>query len=223
MYVSHTPSPYTDKDMLNYKSLDCYQNFTKGWVSNVMVKEVDDKRMVIGRVNHSQRLNEKRLTPWVIAVKDGQILSAHCDCMAGLGETCSHVASLLWVIASGVQQRASLTVTDKTAYWVMPSAVKSVPYSEIRDISFTGKKKKQHSPKQDAPAGPGIGGHGDLQQPVKRKKPCNLQPNEEEKASFLTSLASLGCKSAILSILPEYCNHFVPSSLAPDLPMVATV
>ena len=146
MYLILTPSPYTDKDMLNYKSLDCYQNFTKGWVSNVMVKEVDDKRMVIGRVNHSQRLNDKRLTPWVIALKDGQILSGHCDCMAGLGETCSHVASLLWVMASGVQQRASLTVTDKSAYWVMPSAVKSVPYSEVRDISFTGKKKNSIHP-----------------------------------------------------------------------------
>ena len=34
MYLILTPSPYTDKDMLNYKSLDCYQNFTKGWVRN---------------------------------------------------------------------------------------------------------------------------------------------------------------------------------------------
>ena len=60
-----------------------------------------------------------------------------------------------------------------------------------------------------------------MQQPaVKRKKLCNLQPNEEEKASFLTSLASLDCKPAVLSILPEFCDPFIPSSLAPDLPMV---
>ena len=51
--------------------------------------------------------------------------------MAGLGEICSHVASLLWVIVSGVQQRDSLAVAEKSAYWIMPSAVKC---SEVRDI-----------------------------------------------------------------------------------------
>jgi len=29
------------------------------------------------------------LRPWVIAHKDGTVQAAHCDCMAGLGETCS--------------------------------------------------------------------------------------------------------------------------------------
>ena len=41
-------------------------------------------------------MNDKPLIPWFIAKCDGKILAAHCDCMAGLGETCSHVASLLW-------------------------------------------------------------------------------------------------------------------------------
>ena len=47
------------------------------------------------QVNHSQRLNDKPHTPWIISMVDGKILAAHCDCMAGLGETCSHVSSLL--------------------------------------------------------------------------------------------------------------------------------
>jgi hypothetical protein len=45
-----TPSPYTENDMLNYKSLDSYQNFVKGWVREVLVKDVGDKRIVIGKV-----------------------------------------------------------------------------------------------------------------------------------------------------------------------------
>ena len=75
------------------------------------------------QVNHSQKLSEKPLTPWIIAMDDGRILAAHCDCMAGLGETCSHVVSLLWVIGMGVERRESLTVTQKSAYWVLPSAI----------------------------------------------------------------------------------------------------
>ena len=53
------------------------------------------------------------------------------------------MASLLWVVASGVQHRDSLTITDKSAYWVMPGGVAKVPFAEIQDISFVGKKKKK--------------------------------------------------------------------------------
>ena len=49
-YVHRVPTQ-TRKDMLNYKSLDCYQNFVKGSVRNVLVKEVADKRVVIEKVN----------------------------------------------------------------------------------------------------------------------------------------------------------------------------
>ena len=48
------------------------------------------------QVNHSQWMNEKPLIPWFIAESEGKILAAHSDCMAGLGETRSQVASLLW-------------------------------------------------------------------------------------------------------------------------------
>ena len=122
MYLILTPSPYSDKDMLNYKSLDSYRNFVKGWVRSVLVKKVGDKRLVAGKVNHSQKLAQSPLIPWIVAKKDGQILLAHCNCMAGLGESCTHVASLLWVIASGVQRRESQTVTDKGAYSVSHKA-----------------------------------------------------------------------------------------------------
>ena len=75
-------------------------------------------------------------------MRNGKIVGAHCDCMAGLGESCSHVASLLWVIGVGVEKRDSLTVTQKSAYWVMPPPVRSVPYLPIKEINFIGKKRK---------------------------------------------------------------------------------
>ena len=39
------------------------------------------------QVMHSKSLNLPPLQPWVIAPKSGQILAAHSNCMAGLGET----------------------------------------------------------------------------------------------------------------------------------------
>ena len=90
------------------------------------------------QVNHSMKMSQKPLTPWVVAEENGKIVAAHCDCMAGLGESCTHVASLLWAIESGVRIRDSMTVTEKKAYWVIPSAVKEVPYAPVRLINFEG-------------------------------------------------------------------------------------
>ena len=61
--------------------------------------------------------------------------------MAGLGESCSHVASLSWAVEAGVRLRDSMTVTQKKAYWVLPPSVKDVPYSPLTDIKFKGKSK----------------------------------------------------------------------------------
>jgi len=65
----------------------------------------------------------------VVAESNGKMISAHCNFMAGLGESCSHVASILWAVESGVRLRESMTVTQKKAYWVIPGVVKDVPYA----------------------------------------------------------------------------------------------
>ena len=63
--------------------------------------------------------------------------------MAGLVETCSHVASLLWAIAAGVERQESLTVTQKSAYWVRSPPIKAVPYyAPMAEVTFTGKKNR---------------------------------------------------------------------------------
>ena len=53
MYLILYPSPYTKDDMLNYKSLDSFQNFQNGWVREVLVKEVSERRIIIGKVRYT--------------------------------------------------------------------------------------------------------------------------------------------------------------------------
>ena len=47
MYLVFSPSPYTGDDLLNYKSMDCYKNFLSGWVREILVKAVDEKKRVV--------------------------------------------------------------------------------------------------------------------------------------------------------------------------------
>ena len=84
-------------------------------------------------------MREKPLIPWIVAEESGKVVAGHCNCVAGLGESCSHVASLLWVLEVGVRLRDSMTVTQKKAYWVLPTSVKEVPYAPLSHINFLGR------------------------------------------------------------------------------------
>lgn len=44
------------------------------------------------------RYNDKPLDAWVVAKNEGIVLSAHCTCIAGCGEVCSHVGSILYAV-----------------------------------------------------------------------------------------------------------------------------
>ena len=135
-YLLFAPSPYTAEQLKCFKSLEGYNQFVNGWVRNVYQKRYDKLFLVKCRVMHSQKLSETPLTPWVICTKSGQILSAHCDCMAGLGESCTHVAALLFFLESVEKLRESQTVTDKSAYWVETKS-KKVGEVKGKEISMT--------------------------------------------------------------------------------------
>ena len=53
MYLLFSASPYTKDQLMNYKSLDCYQNFANGWVREVYSKKFGENRLLIGKVTHT--------------------------------------------------------------------------------------------------------------------------------------------------------------------------
>lgn len=143
-------------------------------------------------------MSEKPLTPWVVCENSGKVLSAHCDCMAGLGESCSHVASLLWAIEAGCKRRDSLTVTDKKAYWVLPTSVKTVPYARVKDINFS------KTPSSTSTV-----------------KPSSVTPpSETELTNFLNCIKDCPSRPALLSLVPAHSDSYVPKSVNPELPVV---
>ena len=89
---------------------------------------------------HSQRLREKAVSTWIIAKTEEIIVSSHCDCMAGLNETCSHVAATLFALEAHIRIRDSQTCTGEKAYWLLPKSLVEVPYKRIRELDFTSSK-----------------------------------------------------------------------------------
>lgn len=70
-----------------------------GFIKTVQGRVINDNFIVIGKVRHSLKMNYPCVPLWMITNKTGTILSAHCrGCMAGLGECCPHVASVLFFI-----------------------------------------------------------------------------------------------------------------------------
>ena len=97
------------------------------------------------QVNHSRRMNETPLKPWVAATNEGTVVTAHCNCMAGLGGACSHVGAILFAVGIGVTIKRSTTCTSVPCKWLMPSPAIAVSYQVLRDIDFTSSKTNKEN------------------------------------------------------------------------------
>ena len=163
---------------------------------------------------HSQRPRETPLRPWVIAHKDGTVLAAHCNCMAGLGEACTHVAALLFAVEANVQIREMKTVTQEKAYWMLmlPSSLKKLNHSPIANINFTSAKTKVSQLAENSV---------DTSSVICNKtKPQNhlVPPTQSEADDFFQNLHATGARSVILSLTSPYSDEFVPLSMQSVLP-----
>ena len=72
-------------------------------------------------MKHSQTEKAMPLSPWIICETSGKVLVAHCNCMAGIGESCSHIGAVLYCIEATVRIRDSKTCTEEKTYWLLPS------------------------------------------------------------------------------------------------------
>ena len=214
---------YTMKDFKNYRSLESYDRFVSGWVRKVETYKYiycDTKPMayyvVRGKVNHIQRLSETPLQAWFICGEEGTIITAHCNCMAGLGETCSHLASIMFFVEAAVRLRDKQTVTQEAAYWKLPSVKKQVEYAPIKLIKFTSSRhlKKELEARIDSVSTVSESTH------MSSKSKAIYQAGTENFAKFLNEIA--GGKPSFLSVHPCYVDSYIPKIVKSKYPVILT-
>lgn len=151
------------------------------------------------QVNHSQALSAQPLEPWIIMKEDGEVKAAHCTCMAGLGEACSHIGALLFYLEATVSFREDQACTDKINKW-LPPYITNVPCSPIAQIDFSSSTAKRQRLKEMRQA------------PAKKSKARIESLSNKEWADFLTSIKNTGVQPAVLSLAKGFCDDFIPLS-----------
>ena len=101
--------------MKAYKSFEGYRQFVDGWVSNVKVIQIPPRSnscLIMAGVKHSQRFSLSPVKAWIGSEKNGVVLCARCNCMAGLGEACSHISAILFTSDANEHAKISMSCTS---------------------------------------------------------------------------------------------------------------
>ena len=207
-------SYYTNKQFRNFRSLEAYNQMVSGWIESVQGHVISDKFVVLAKVRHSQRMNDNLISIWIITEKEGPILSAHCmGCKAGLAESCSHIACILFYLEWWNKVNGEMACTQMKCTWIQPpSFVKNIEYARVRDINFTSARKlKKELDSTDNLPDVFEGNQGQL----KNEVPA---PTKEEIQAFNKELSDTGTMPVVLSLITPYAEAYVlPSRDAPTV------
>lgn len=200
-YLVFSANYLTLEKMKAFKSTEAHNYFTSGWVKDLSAKQLqDDKVLLLGEVNHSQRLLDQPLHVWILCKKHGLVLSAHCTCMAGTREACSHVGACLYAVETSVQMRNATSCTSPSNIW-LPAYVEEVHFKRLKDIDFTSSRVKKR--KQDDI----INSCSSAETEVEKQMDIPA-PTEQELRDFYKAIESANVVPAIFSVLPEYQHYF---------------
>ncbi|CAN8014073.1 unnamed protein product, partial [Ixodes persulcatus] len=159
------------------------------------------------QVNHSQRLRETPAKVWILVHGDGSIITAHCTCMAGAGEACSHIGATLFAVETIVRIRDSSTCTQKENRW-LPAYTSTVEYKRLREIDFSSARSKKKR----------LQGCGEEEVAASMRLPIP-EPSEDELRRLYDVCSAAERKPAVLMMLEGRNNVFPPPQAREPSPL----
>ena len=200
---------YTKDQFKNFRSLQAYNQTVSGFISSVVGDVVNNKYVVLAKVRHSQRMNDPHVPLWIIASKEGTGLSAHCvGCMAGLGECCSQVSSVLFYLECWARIHGQLACTQVKCTWLLPPTVKHMNYAKARDIDFSSASKLKNNLDSS------IETVNTVKSETYERSQTGVaeKPTDDEINDFLKSLSECKTKPVCLSLDDTHYESFISST-----------
>ena len=158
---------------------------------------------------HSQRLGDPPLRPWISIKLDGEVVCAHCTCIAGVGEACSHIGATLFALETSIKLLKNTACTSMPCEWLRTSAQK-IEYAEGASIEFVSPRRKFNEVRCES-----IGRGRTHRRPTSASL---VPPTSTEATGFYASLAATGSKCSVLSIVSPYCEAYIPRAVTHKLP-----
>ena len=142
----------------------------------------------------------------------GDVCCAHCICMAGLNEVCSHVAAVLFYLETSVRISGLPSVTQQKCQWTVPAFQKKIPYSRIKDMDFSSSQAKKR--KLDDPSS-----SSDFSLSIfsKTSDKCGT-PSASDMTAFYQKLSLCKTEPAFLSLVPPHSAQYIPSQMLSTFP-----
>ena len=136
-------------------------------------------------------------------------MCAHCTCMAGVGEACSHIGATLFALATTIELLQKTTCTSTPCEWLRPSAQK-IEYAQGSDIEFISPKRKLKRVRCTTPV---------CERACKEPTGASLvPPTAAETTSFYDALAACDTRCSVLSVISPYCEAYIPRAVTRKLP-----
>ena len=139
-YLINSPDKAFDGESLRcYKQLRAYQHFSENHLHNVECNLWEQcKYFYFVRVKclpSQDTVKQPYRCIVCINRESGTCYGAHCQCVSGIGEACSHVAALLFALedfsSRGMQHLSGPAVTETICKWCKPASQKV----ELRPLS----------------------------------------------------------------------------------------
>ena len=93
-YLVLGTSFYTKEQLKNFNSLETHEWLTSGFVISVKGCVVTETFVVLGKVKHSQRMNDPAISTWIIASKEGLYPGEMLVAVTERNEQCTVLPSL---------------------------------------------------------------------------------------------------------------------------------
>lgn len=213
-YLVLETSYYTRNQFKAFRSLEAYNQMVSGFINSVQGHIIAEKYVVLGKVRHSQRMNDPCVPLWIITEKDGTVISAHClGCMAGQGECCSHISSVLFYLEAWNRINGKLACTQVKCAWILPTYVKEVSYAEVKNIDFRSAKKLKQKLDETIDSLPNFTNFT-----AGTTKPEIPVPSNADLNNLYLKLNSCQTKPVALSLIHPFSESFV--SKGRDIPTV---